>query len=130
MPPFGGAAAAAADLAVREAVGTHDVGSWSREEAMRPSLGLEAIIAAWAATQGLDGAVWRAVEPNPPDRSPGSPSEEQRLDYLRRLVATGQEHDARVYFERMPAQIRTPFQVRVAREPGWRSRASIPAPEG
>lgn len=116
--------AAAADLAVREGVGTHDVGSWSRAEAMRPSVGFEAVISRWAESMDLDGAVWRAVEPNLPDRSPGFPSEQQRLDYLRELIATGQEKDAREYFERMPAQIRTPFQVRVECEFGWRSMAS------
>jgi len=46
------------------------------------------------------------------------------LDYLRELVATGQEKDARDYFERMPTQIRTPFQVLVERELGWRSLAA------
>jgi hypothetical protein len=113
--------AAAADLAVREGVGTHDIGSWSRAEAMRPAVGFEAIIAQWAESKGLDGAVWRAVEPNLPDRSPGFPSVQMRLEYLRGLVAAGEEHDARDYFERMPAQIRTPFQVLVEREFGWRS---------
>ncbi len=113
--------AAAADLAVREGVGTHDVGSWSRAEAMRPSVGFEVAIAEWAESKGLDGAVWRAVEPNLPDRTPGFPSEQSRLEYLRGLVATGQERDARDYFERMPPQIRTPFQAIVERELGWRS---------
>jgi hypothetical protein len=119
--------AAAADLAVREGVGTHDVGSWSRAEAMRPSVGFEALIAEWAESKGLDGAVWRAVEPNLPDRSPGFPSEQQRLDFLRALVGTGREKDARDYFERMPAQIRTPFQMLVERELGWRSLAAAGA---
>ncbi len=118
--------AAAADLAVREGVGTQDIGSWSSAEAMRPPIGFEAIIARWATSKDLHGAVWRAVEPNLPDRSPGFPSERQRLEFLRELVATGQEHDARDYFERMPAQIRTPFQLLVERELGWRSLAVTP----
>ena len=49
--------AAAADLAVREGVGTHDIGSWSRSEAMRPPIGFEAMIAQWAESKDLDGAV-------------------------------------------------------------------------
>ena len=118
--------AAAADLAVREGVGTHDIGHWSREESMRPPAGFEAVVARWAESKGLDGAVWRAVEPNLPDRSPGFPSEQQRLEFLRGLVATGQEQDAREYFERMPAQIRTPFQSLVERELGWRRAAAEP----
>ncbi len=86
---------------------------------MRKPLGIDAVIAAWVEARGLDGAVWRAVPPNLPDRSLGFPSEELRLSFLRGLVATGQAQDAREYFERMPAQIRTPFQQRVWRELGW-----------
>jgi hypothetical protein len=122
--------AAAADLAVREGVGTHDIGYWSSDDSMRRPVGLEAVIAQWAESKVLDGAVWRAVQPNLPDRSPGFPSEQQRLDFLRELVATGQEQDAREYFERMPAQIRTPFQALVERELGWRSAPVAPALPG
>ena len=122
--------AAAADLAVREGVGTHEIGQWSREESMRPPIGFEALIARWAEPKGLDGAVWRAVEPNLPDRSPGFPSEQARLEFLRELVATGQEQDAREYFERMPAQIHTPFQALVERELGWRHAPVEPVRPG
>jgi hypothetical protein len=122
--------AAAADLAVREGVGTHDIGSWSRAESMRPPIGFEAMIAQWVESKGLDGAVWRAVESNLPDGSQGFPSEQLRLEFLRELVATGQQQDAQDYFERMPAQIRTPFQVVVERELGWRSGAATRAPDG
>ena len=113
--------AAAADLAVREGVSTHDVGHWTRAEAMRKSVGIDAIIGQWVESRGLDGAVWRAVEPNLPDLSPGFASEQARLDYLRQLVATGRATAAKEYFERMPAQIRTPFQELVQRELGWAS---------
>lgn len=122
--------AAAADLAVREGVGTHDIGHWSSDESMRRPVGFEAVIAQWAESKVLDGAVWRAVQPNLPDRSPGFPSEQQRLDFLRELIATGQEQDAREYFERMPAQIRTPFQALDERELGWRSAPVAPALPG
>jgi hypothetical protein len=115
------ALAAAADLAVREGVGTNDIGQWSSEDSMRPATGIEAVIARWVVHKGLDGAVWRAVGPNLPDRSPGFPSEESRLAFLRGLVAAGQAGDAREYFDRMPAQIRTPFQDLVWREFGWGS---------
>jgi hypothetical protein len=111
--------AAAADLAVREGVGTQEVGQWSREESMRKPAGVEAIVAAWLEAKGLDGAVWRAIQPNLPDRSPGFPSEELRLGFLRELVASQRAQDAKDYFDRMPAQIRTPFQDRVWRELGW-----------
>ena len=111
--------AAAADLAVREGVSTNDIGHWARDEAMRESFGVEGIIRAWVEAKDLDGAVWRAVEPNLPDGSPGYPSEELRLAFLRDLVATGRAQDAKEYFDRMPAQIRTPFQERVWREFGW-----------
>jgi hypothetical protein len=57
---------------------------------------------------------------------PGFPSEQVRLDFLRELIATGQERDARDYFERMPAQIRTPFQEVVRRELGWTNTAATP----
>jgi hypothetical protein len=111
--------AAAADLAVREGVGNQEIGQWSREESMRKPLGVEAVVAAWVEGKGLDGAVWRAIQPNLPDRSPGFPSEEVRLSFLRDLLATGRAQDAKDYFDRMPAQIRTPFQERVWREFGW-----------
>lgn len=111
--------AVAADLAVREGVSPLDIGQWARAEATRPSSGIEATIADWVESKGLDGAVWRAVQPNLPDGSPGLSSQELRLAFLRELVATGRAHDAREYFERMPAQIRTPFQELVRQEFGW-----------
>ena len=111
--------AAAADLAVREGVLTDCVGSVTLAEAMRKTKGVEAIIGKWCESQGLDGAVWRAVEPNLPDGSPGMASEQVRLDFLRELVATGCHEAAQEYFERMPAQINTPFQQRVRQELGW-----------
>lgn len=114
--------AAAADLAVREGVGTQDIGHWSRPDGMRPSHGCEAVIRQWVESRGLDGAVWRAVEPNLPDRTPGFPSEQLRIEFLRGLIASGQEQDARDYFEHMPAQINTPFQALVLREFGWGAR--------
>jgi hypothetical protein len=117
--------AAAGDLAVRESIFSHDVGYWSRDENMRSSTGIDAIIGAWVESKGLDGAVWRAAEPNLPELSPGFPSERVRLDWLRRLIATGRAAAAQDYFERMPAQIRTPFQALVERELGWKA-ATIP----
>lgn len=123
------ALAAAGDLAVRESVWSHDVGHWSRSENMRASSGIEAIVGEWVEARGVDGAVWRAAEPNLPDFSPGFPSEQVRLEWLRRLVETGRAAAARDYFERMPAQIRTPFQALVERELGWRA-ATIPLPQG
>lgn len=119
--------AAAADLAVREGVLTADVGHWTRAEAMRESSGIDAIIGQWVESKGLDGAVWRAVEPNLPDGSPGFASEQVRLDFLRELIATGCEEAAKEYFERMPAQISTPFQRLVERELGWASARGAPA---
>ena len=111
--------AAAADLAIREGVWAHDIGHWTRTEAMRASSGIEAVIAQWAESKELDGAVWRAVEPNLPDKTPGMTSEQVRLDYLLGLVAAGRAAAAKQYFERTPAQIATPFRRRVQRELGW-----------
>lgn len=110
---------AAADLAVREGVWTHDIGQWTRSEEMRSSRGIEALIEEWVVSKGLDGAVWRAVEPNLPDLTPGLASEQVKLDYLRELVATGRAAAAKEFFERTPAQIRTPFRQRVQQEFGW-----------
>ncbi len=112
---------AAADLAVREGVWTHDIGYWARAEDMGHSHGIEAVIRDWVVSKGLDGAVWRAVEPNLPDLTPGLASEQVRLDYLRELVATGCAAAAKEFFERTPAQIRTPFRQRVQQEFGWAS---------
>lgn len=117
--------AAAGDLAVRESVWSQDVGHWSRAEHMRSSGVIDSIVGDWVVSKDLDGAVWRAAEPNLPDHSPGFPSEALRLEWLRSLVATGREAAARDYFERMPAQIRTPFQARVEMEFGWKA-ATIP----
>jgi hypothetical protein len=117
--------AAAGDLAVRESIFSHDVGHWSRAEHTRSSSVVDSIIGEWVVSKDLDGAVWRAAEPNLPDLSPGFPSEATRIEWLRRLVATGREAAARDYFERMPAQIRTPFQALVERELGWKA-ATIP----
>jgi hypothetical protein len=117
--------AAAGDLAVRESVWSHDVGHWSRAEHMGSSGPIDTIVGEWVVSKGLDGAVWRAAEPNLPDQSPGFPSEAVRLEWLRRLVATGREAAARDYFERMPSQIRTSFQALVERELGWKA-ATIP----
>lgn len=111
--------AAAADLAVREGVWSHDIGHWTRIESMRASSGIESVIAQWAESKGLDGAVWRAVEPNLPDMTPGMTSEQLRLDHLRGLVAAGRAAAAKQYFERTPAQIATPFRRLVRRELGW-----------
>lgn len=110
---------AADDLAVREGVWDDDIGHWSRTEAMRAPSGIEAVIAQWAESKGLDGAVWRAVEPNLPDMTPGMSSELLRLDYLRGLVTAGRATNARQYFQRTPAQIATPFRRRVRCELGW-----------
>jgi len=117
--------AAAGDLAVRESIFSHDVGYWSRDENMRSSTGIDAIIGAWVESKGLAGAVGRAPEPHLPELPPGFPSHRVRLDWLRRLIATGRAAAAQDYFERMPAQIRTPFQALVERELGWKA-ATIP----
>lgn len=92
---------------------------WTRIESMRASSGIESVIAQWAESKGLDGAVWRAVEPNLPDMTPGMTSEQLRLDHLRGLVAAGRAVAAKQYFERTPVQIATPFRRLVRRELGW-----------
>lgn len=111
--------AAAADLAVRESVWTHDIGHWTRAEVMGQTSGIDAVIGEWVESKSLDGAVWRAVEPNLPDRTPGVASEQVKLVHLRELVASGRAADAKECFERTPAQIRTPFRELVRRELGW-----------
>jgi len=120
--------AAAADLAVREGVWAHDIGHWTRVEAMRASSGIEAVIAEWAVAKGLDGVVWRAVQPNLPDLTPGMATEQVRLDYLRGLVTTGRAAAAKQYFERTPAQIATPFRRLVQRELGWECTVESSSP--
>lgn len=54
---------AATDFAVREGVWTHDVGHWTRAEAMGQVSGIDAVIGEWVESKALDEAVWRAVEP-------------------------------------------------------------------
>ena len=67
------------------------------------------------------------MAPNLPDGRPGLAGEQVRLDFLRDLVATGCEGAAKEYFERMPAQISTPFQRLVQRELGWTNARTTPA---
>jgi hypothetical protein len=111
--------AAAADLAIREGVLTHDIGNWTLAEDMGISSGIEATIGQWVRSKGLDGAVWRAQEPNLPDRSPGVASEQVRLEYLRELVTSGRAAAAKEHIERTPEQIATRFRELVRRGLGW-----------
>lgn len=113
------------DFAFRAGVRLEDIGYWSPDEGMRRATGFAAPIARWVAERGFDGAVWRALGPNLPDRRPGIPSEQVRLEFLRELVSTGRAHDAREYFERMPPQIHTPFQELVQREFGWSNQRPV-----
>ena len=133
---------AAADLAVREGVWTHDIGHLTRAEAMGQSSGIDAVIGPWVESKGLDGAVWRAVEPNLPDMSPGMASAQAKLEYLKELVASGRA--AKVEKPRKhtatptgasPSKARNTKVVGCRRRPGIRrSRASAesgaPSPIG
>jgi len=67
----------------------------------------------------LDAAVWTALEPNRPGRQSGCTTNDDRISYLRNLVARGKESAAREYVEKAPKQIDTLLRARIRDELGW-----------
>jgi hypothetical protein len=63
--------------------------------------------------------VWTALGPTDLEKRPALVSDQERLQYLKGLVASGREAAAKEYIERAPAQIETPFRALVRRELGW-----------
>ena len=76
------------------------------------------VIRNWLDARNLEGAVWTALGPKDEHRIRRLASEDERLEYLRRLERD-RRAAAREYIERAPEQIRTPFRDRVRRELGW-----------
>lgn len=110
---------AAASLEAREGCGPKGIGSWPRLAGRSSIRTYDAVIEAWLEGKGLDGAVWTALGPKDEHRIRRLASENERLEYLRRLEREGRAADAREYIERAPERIRTPFRERVRRELGW-----------
>ena len=78
------------------------------------------MVAKWAVELGLDGVVWTALGPNTLDNKNGLVPSDERIVYLKSLVAVGKADAAREYFEQAPAQIATPLRQRIREELDWR----------
>ena len=65
-------------------------------------------------------AVWTALGPNGSDKRDGLLTEDERVEWLKELVANGRAQAAREYFERTHAQISTPLRKRIRTELGWK----------
>jgi hypothetical protein len=112
-------AAAISNLRAREETSSANIHYWSRGSSLAAKWREDSSMEDWLQRKQLDCAVWTALGPNDPERKAGLSTEEQRMAYLKGLVATGKAQAAREYFEKAPAQIATPFRGRVREELGW-----------
>lgn len=113
-------AEAVEDLRRREGTIATRIGRWTGVgDSTSKASEIESVIAGWAQERGLDGVVWTALGPRKPDGTSGLASEDERVDYLRDLVATDRAAAAREYFERTPEQIVAPMRQRIREELGW-----------
>jgi hypothetical protein len=111
--------AARRDLRARERTSLRDIGACLRVDGDTGHYLGDDIIRKWLLATGLDAAVWTALKPNRSDRSPGVSPEEERVAWLKALIARGEERDAREYIVRAPGQIATPLRQRIREELGW-----------
>lgn len=112
-------AAASSNLRAREETSSSSIHCWSRGSGLAAKRLVDSSIEDWLQRKQLDCAVWTALGPNDLDRKAGLSTEEQRMTYLKGLVAAGKAQAAREYFEKAPTQIATPFRGRVREELGW-----------
>lgn len=112
-------AAAISNLRAREKTSSANIHCWPRGISLRATSQADSLIEDWLQRKQLDCAIWTALGPNDRERKAGLSMEEQRMAYLKALVATGKAQAAREYFEKTPAQIATPFRGRVREELGW-----------
>ncbi|WP_061707201.1 hypothetical protein [Pseudenterobacter timonensis] len=76
------------------------------------------LLAAWAAEKGIDALIWTGLPPRSASLEGRVPTVEEAIVYLDSLSGETRSH-ARDYFDRVPAQIATPYR-RVIREVlGW-----------
>lgn len=111
--------AASSNLRAREGTNSANIRCWPRGSSLAAKSQVDSSIEEWLKHKQLDCAVWTALGPNDPERKAGLSTEEQRMTYLKGLVAAGKAQAAREYFEKAPAQIATPFRGRVREELGW-----------
>ena len=116
---------AAENLRAREGARRGGIGCWPWLEGWGRPAAVDEVVGEWAQSKGLEGVVWTALGPTRPDGSAGLAIEQERLEYLRGLVAAGREAAAREYIEMAPEQIATPFRTLVQREMGWGPSAKI-----
>ena len=111
---------AAKDLEAREGcTDPRGIGSWPRIPGRSGVDRYDEVIRSWVEAKRLDGAAWTALGPKAPNGKRILVPKEERLEYLRGLVAAGKEGAAMEYIVKAPAQIETPFRELVRRELGW-----------
>ena len=106
-------------LRIREGTGLRFFGACLRGAKIDDNVPGCSNVLKWLTGIDLDGAVWTALGPNRPDKVPGITTEDEKLAWLRDLVARDNAHHAREYIERAPAQIDTPMRRRIREELGW-----------
>ncbi len=112
-------AAAISNLRAREETSSANIHCWPRGANLPAKCQVDSSIEDWMRRKQFDCAIWTALGPNDQDRKSGLATEEQRMAYLKRLVAMGKADAAREYFERTPAQIATPLRGRIREELAW-----------
>lgn len=75
-------------------------------------------IAAWAVEKQLSGVAWTALPPRWDGQDGCAPTQQQAVEYLRRLPRDKQDKAER-YVRRAPASVRTPYREAIERELGW-----------
>jgi hypothetical protein len=91
-----------------------DIGAWPNDQPPSTILGLPE----WAETRKIDCVVWTALRPKFNGKESKTPTEEDVVKHLRRLV--GIERDvAEEYVRRAPRQIDTKYRRRIEAELNW-----------
>ncbi len=108
------------DLREREGTGVAGTSSCRKRALAPPGPSTLRIVWEWLQGQDCEGAVWTSLGPNRPGNQRGLTSDDERIAWLRGLVASGNAGAAREYFERAPVQIATPLRQRIRDELGWR----------
>jgi hypothetical protein len=109
---------AAQALAVREGAALSCIGRCDRLSDGHGFAGGE-IIAAWAASQGLDGVVWTALTPRWFEAE-RAPTQAEVLDLLRGLITDHRAGHAEAYVRQTPVQTMSPYRAAIEAELGWR----------
>ncbi|SCX26838.1 hypothetical protein SAMN03159437_02836 [Pseudomonas sp. NFACC25] len=83
-----------------------------------PGNALVGVIAEWAIPRQLDAVIWTDLPPRYEDVEGLVPTVDDAVSYLAGLSGEAHAH-ARVYLERVPAQIDTPYRREIISRLGW-----------